>query len=122
MREDPRIQQHLANAAPTDRVIVCTIVRGEILYGIERLPQGKRRNDLAAKAAQVLASLPCEAIPELAADPYATMKALSQAKGSTLDENDLWIAATAMVLDATLVTRDRDFRAFSGLRVDDWTK
>ncbi|MGI8742900.1 MAG: PIN domain-containing protein [Bryobacteraceae bacterium] len=26
-----------------------------------------------------------------------------------MDENDLWIAATALVLDATLVTRDTDF-------------
>ena len=32
-----------------------------------------------------------------------------------LDENDLWIAATALVMNATLVTRDGDFRAIEGL-------
>jgi hypothetical protein len=31
------------------------------------------------------------------------------------DENDLWIAAMALVLDATLVARDRDFRTIEGL-------
>lgn len=34
-----------------------------------------------------------------------------------LDENDLWIAATAMSIGATLVSRDRDFRGIDGLSV-----
>ncbi|HUE24770.1 MAG TPA: PIN domain-containing protein [Bryobacteraceae bacterium] len=34
-----------------------------------------------------------------------------------LDENDLWIAATAISLGATLVSRDRDFEGIEGLRV-----
>jgi predicted nucleic acid-binding protein len=38
-----------------------------------------------------------------------------------LDENDLWIAATALALDAVLVTRDSDFQQIEGLSVNDWT-
>jgi predicted nucleic acid-binding protein len=38
-----------------------------------------------------------------------------------LDENDLWIAATAVALDAVLVSRDSDFQQIEGLKVDDWT-
>jgi predicted nucleic acid-binding protein len=34
-----------------------------------------------------------------------------------LDENDLWIAATALAMDAALVIRDSDFQAIGGLAV-----
>jgi predicted nucleic acid-binding protein len=36
-------------------------------------------------------------------------------RGLILDENDLWIAATTIALDATLVTRDSDFSGIDGL-------
>jgi len=39
MREHPKIDASLAGATKTDIVIICTVVRGEIQYGIERLPQ-----------------------------------------------------------------------------------
>jgi predicted nucleic acid-binding protein len=42
-------------------------------------------------------------------------------EGLTLDENDLWIAATASALRATLITRDRDFASIEGLITADWT-
>ena len=59
----------------------------------------------------------CEPIPEEAGDFYAAVKLARQQRGLTLDENDLWIAATALALGATLVTRDGDFGAIDGLRV-----
>jgi predicted nucleic acid-binding protein len=40
---------------------------------------------------------------------------MQQRAGLPLDENDLWIAATALAIDATLVTRDTDFRSIEGL-------
>jgi predicted nucleic acid-binding protein len=42
-------------------------------------------------------------------------------RGLVLDENDLWIAATAFALDAVLLTRDSDFQQIEGLSVSDWT-
>lgn len=68
MREHPRVQQRMASAASTDRVATCTIARGEIRYGIERLPPGKRRTDLEVKAVRILAAIDCEPVPEAAAD------------------------------------------------------
>ena len=37
--------------------------------------------------------------------------------------NDLWIAATAMALDAILFTADSDFQRIAefGLRLENWT-
>ena len=122
MREHPRTVQHLADTADSDRVAVCTIVRGEILFGIERLPHGKRRIRLAEKASQLFSAVPCEPVRESAGDQYARIKLESQQAGLVLDENDLWIAATTVSLGATLVSRDTDFKRVEGLHVVDWTK
>jgi predicted nucleic acid-binding protein len=122
MREHPKLEARLATVALTDRVLICTVVRGEIQYGIERLPAGKRRHDLENKAFKLFSVLPCEPVPEKAGDYYAKVKLARQLKGLTLDENNLWIAATAMALDAVLITRDSDFEPLDGLKVDDWTR
>lgn len=43
MREHPKVDARLASIAPADRVVICSVVKGEIQYGIERLPQGARQ-------------------------------------------------------------------------------
>ncbi len=104
-----------------DRVVICPVVRGEILYGIEQLPQSRRRQILERQAAPLFAIIPCEPIPEGAGDHYARIKLTRQQKGLTLDENDLWLAATAMALNSLLITRDSDFQQIDGLTANDWT-
>lgn len=121
MREHPQLDARLASISPTDRVVMCSVVRGEIRYGIERLPQGKRRQELEAKATKLFAVVPCESVPEAAGDHYARIKLMRQQRGLCLDENDLWIAATAVALGAVLITRDSDFHQIDGLTVNDWT-
>lgn len=121
MRKAPRVEAHLAALGPDDRVIICSTVRGEILYGLMRLPQGKRREALAKQAAPLFATIACEPVPEAAADLYAKIKRSREAQGLALDENDLWIAATAGALGATLVTRDSDLRAVEGVETTDWS-
>jgi predicted nucleic acid-binding protein len=64
-----------------------------------------------------LAVLHCEPIPERAGDFYAAVKLARQQRGLSLDENDLWVAATTLALGATLVSRDGDFRGVDGLTV-----
>ena len=121
MREHPQLDARLATLAPTDQIVICSIVRGEILYGIEHLPQGKRRQELSAKAEKLFSVILCQPVPETAGDYYATIKIARQQKGLTLDENDLWIAATTRSLGAVLISRDSDFQQINGLTVENWT-
>ena len=109
IRADPRMTGWVSSLRDDDRLVTCTIVRGEILFGIARLAQGRRRGELERKAEKLFAVVPCEPIPALAGDVYATIKLTQQQRGLSLDENDLWIAATALSLGATLVSRDKDF-------------
>ena len=87
-----------------------------------RLPTGQRKQELEAKVARLFAAIPCEPISESVADHYADVKLARQRVGLTLDENDLWIAASAREGGATLVSRDTDFRQIDGLKVEDWTR
>ena len=121
MREYPKVDARLAGISQADRVLMCSIVRGEILYDIGRLDPGRKQQDLEAKAAKLFAAIPCEAVPEAASDHYAKVKHTRQQQGLSLDENDLWIAATALALGAVLASRDRDLQNIDELRVEDWT-
>ena len=42
-------------------------------------------------------------------EAYATIDAWCQARGVTMGKNDLWIAASAHVMQAHLLTTDKDF-------------
>ena len=108
--------------SPTDLVAICTITRGEVLYGLERLPRGKRKSNLEVGANKLFSQLACLSIPEAAGDRYAQIKRDAERKGTPVDENDLWISATALSLGAVLVTMDSDFQRINGLQVEDWTK
>ena len=124
MAHAPHVTAHLDSLSHlNNHIFTCTIVRGEILFGIQRLPTGRRRQVLENQAINLFRGLPCLAVPKEAADYYATMKKYAEQHGTPLSENDLWIAATAMALDAILVTADSDFQRIAefGLRLEDWT-
>ena len=117
MKEDPHVRAWLSALNPEDHVVICTIVEGEVIYGIAKLTEGKRRSELREKAHTLFEAIPCEAVPVSAASHYAEIKLHRQRSGLTLDENDLWIAATARSLGAVLVTRDSDFTGIDNLAV-----
>ncbi|NOT01107.1 MAG: PIN domain-containing protein [Phycisphaerales bacterium] len=74
MREHPAMDRRLAARSPNDRVLICSIVRGEVLYGLHRLPDGRRRQRLAAKASALFREFSCAPVPEGAADRYAELQ------------------------------------------------
>jgi tRNA(fMet)-specific endonuclease VapC len=123
MEENPRVKGRLDSLAESDYPFTCPIVRGEILFGIVRPPAGKRRQDLEQKANEIFVEIPCGPIPQDVGDTYAQLKVAAQQQGTPLDECDLWIAATALALDAILVASDSDFgriQGLFGLRLEDW--
>jgi tRNA(fMet)-specific endonuclease VapC len=122
MRENRKLVSRLTTLSGAGTVVISTIVRGEICYGLQSMPRGRRRDNYTSKALQLFRAIPCEPIPESAGDHYARIKCEVETKGLRLDENDMWIAATACALDAVLVTRDTDFRRVRGLLTIDWSK
>lgn len=124
MANHTQVKDRLTSTQATDYPFTCPIVRGEILFGIELLPVGRRRQSLENQANNLFSGLICDPIPESAGDCYAKIKRTAQERGTPLDECDLWIAATALALGAILITSDNDFhrvKGLFGLQLEDWT-
>ena len=117
---EPRTASRLRAVPTSDRVITCAIVNGEILFGISRLADGKRKTALEQAAASLFARIPPEPVPASAGNLYAAVKRECEQGGTPMNDNDLWIAATALVLGAALVTRDNDFRFVPRLAQENW--
>ena len=122
MKDNAKVKGRLNSLTESDYPFTCSIVKGEILFGIARLPEGKRRQDLQQKSDELFAAIPCEPISENVSDAYAQVKDTAKKQGTSLGECDLWIAATALVLDAILVTSDSDYQRIVGLglRLENW--
>ncbi|MBM4039462.1 MAG: type II toxin-antitoxin system VapC family toxin [Planctomycetes bacterium] len=121
MDRHPKVVARLEAAEAEHRIIVCTIVRGEILFGLAKMPDGRWKRHLELTAQNVFRRVQCEAAAPSAADHYAQIKAELERQGTPLDENDLWIAATCLDLDARVVTSDTDFKRIRDLPTEDWT-
>jgi predicted nucleic acid-binding protein len=119
MRDDPKVQARMGSHP--DPVLTSVVVVGEIRYGLSRLPPGKKRRDLEARAQSILTLLAIESVAEPIADAYGRLKASLEIQGLTLDDNDLWIAATAQTLGYMVVTRDQIFSQVPGLQAEDWS-
>jgi tRNA(fMet)-specific endonuclease VapC len=119
MRDHPKVKARVGNHP--DPVLTSVVVIGEIRYGLSRLPPGKKRNDLEARAQSILAAFRIEPVTEPIADAYGRLKASLESQGLNLDDNDLWIAATALTYGNLVVTRDQIFMRVPRLLVEDWS-
>ena len=122
MQGNSRVKGRFDSLTESDYPFTCPIVKGEIMFGIARLPDGKRRQDLEQRADELFATVPCDSTPGRAGDVYAQIKIAAQEQGTSLGECDLWIAATTLALDAILVASDSDYERIIGLglRLEDW--
>lgn len=57
-----------------------------------------------------------------AARHYGEIKAQLRRKGNPIPENDIWIAATAMEHDPTVLTGDKHFEIIEVLKLELWVR
>jgi tRNA(fMet)-specific endonuclease VapC len=123
MRQDALVSAVLAQLSPVDTLYLSVITHGEIGYGIQRVPAGRRRNALAQAYRLLLPQVgPLLEVTRPVSDAYSSTKGSLERWGIVLPENDLWIAATALVHGLTLVTDDHHFAAIPGLTVENWLR
>ncbi|MFD2190766.1 type II toxin-antitoxin system VapC family toxin [Pistricoccus aurantiacus] len=105
-------------------VAISAITVAEILYGIERLPDGRRKREFAVMAAAMFEEdfagriLPFDSE---AAVHYAEQVAASEGKGKQVHMADAQIAAICIRHGAVLATRNiKDFETLSIDTVNPW--
>lgn len=107
MRDQPD-QKVLAWSQTAGRLHTTAITVAEIDYGIARLPDGRRKDRLAATAASVFADFDdvILAFDAHAARQYAKIIADRERAGHPIATADAQIAAICVARQATLATRD----------------
>jgi len=109
---EPSVVEWFSRQTPRDLYLI-TITQAEILYGIELLPKGRRRNTLQSAMMLIFEQkfagrvLPFD---EGSAYAFAMISAGHRARGRTIGELDAQIAAIALSRGASLATRNtKDF-------------
>jgi tRNA(fMet)-specific endonuclease VapC len=103
---------------PVGQVVMSSVTLGELEYGLHRKGQPARlRNALI----QVLLRIDVLPWDEAVANCYGEMCATPEAQGVNLSDFDMMIAAHAVAVGATLVSRDKAFAQLTGrLRLEVW--
>ena len=125
MRPSPNMRVvNWLNAEEPLGVTITAITVAEILYGIERLPDGKRKQRFAQLAAEMFEEdftdrvLPFD---EVAAAYYAALVTDSERSGRVIHSADAQIAAICQQHKAQLATRNvKDFEHLGISIIDPW--
>ncbi len=123
-KPSPAVQAWMSKQRFADVLYIATVTLGEILYGIELLPAGKRKDGLLHEAeamfeedfgARILS------FDDAAARFFAKIAAARRLRGRPISNSDAQIAATARVHGAALATRNTaDFEGCGLMVINPW--
>ncbi|WEV67158.1 type II toxin-antitoxin system VapC family toxin [Bifidobacterium sp. ESL0769] len=106
-------------AQSPDTLYISSITLAELIYGIELLPEGRRKDDVRNSVVSTLSDFQSRPLPfdEQAAPYYASVAAQRRKLGQPIGPNDAMIAAIAMSNNMAVVTRNiKDFEN-TGVRI-----
>jgi tRNA(fMet)-specific endonuclease VapC len=119
-RPDPQVQARVQ--AHAQEMAMPSVVWHELLYGLERMPTGRRRDFLAHYLFDVVRpAMPVLPFDTAAAEWLARQRARLEAQGQPRPALDGMIAAVAATRGLILVTRNTgDFEGYDSLHVENW--
>jgi tRNA(fMet)-specific endonuclease VapC len=105
-------------AAPEDRLVVCSVVRAELFYGAAKSLNPTRTLEMQERFLACFPSIPFD---DAAANIYGVIRAQLERMGTPIGANDLLIASIALANDLTLVTHNtNEFARVPELLIEDW--
>lgn len=96
-----------------EELVISAVSVGELHAGVEMARDDATRSARLGRLTAVVASVPVLAVDNAVAARYGELRRASGRAPS----NDLWIAATALAHDLTLLTRDEGLAALPLIRV-----
>src|SRR5699024_2992158 len=121
---EPRVIAWLASL--TGDVAITSVTLAELLAGVRRLPDGRRKDALASRIEEAVepyrGSRAVLAFDGSAAERYADVLVARETAGVPIATADAQIAAICLVHEATCATRNvKDFAHTGVALVDPWT-
>ena len=114
---DPRVVRWLRDHEP--ELAVDPIIVGEVRFGILLLPRGRKRKRLEQWFDEGVGRLVCLPFDANTSRIWAEILARLRSRGRAMPIKDSLIAATALVHDLTVVTRNRRDFEDSGVKIFD---
>ncbi len=103
---------------PVGQAVISSVTLAELEYGLHRKGQPVRLKNALIQVLLRMDVLPWD---ESVAVCYGELCAALEARGINLSDFDMMIAAHALALDATLVSRDKAFAQIAGrLKLQVW--
>lgn len=96
---------------------ISTIVLGELYIGINRVANKAKHAKKLESFLQLCSVLVAD---NMTAQHYGEIVAGLYKKGKPIPTNDIWIAATAIQHDLTLISRDKHFKEIEVLKLKSW--
>lgn len=118
-QNQPKLVERIEQHQPSE-LVICSVVVGELRYGIERSDLAHRANTelRVAQLRRQFVSLPFD---DAATEEYGRIRAYLANFGNPIGGNDMQIAAIARTVGLTLVTHDTvEFCRVPGLLIEDW--
>jgi tRNA(fMet)-specific endonuclease VapC len=112
-RADAR--EALAPLIDASRLATSIIVLGEIYDGLVGDPERDRKRQVLAS---FLANVSVISRDDETANMFAEVRSQLRSTGQIIGDHDIWIAATALQHDLTVITRDAHFDRIPGLKKD----
>jgi predicted nucleic acid-binding protein len=117
-RDDVAFVELLGDDLRSESVAIATITASELLHGVHRAADTKRKSRREATVERILSLVPVLAFDLVVARVHARLWAELAAKGRSVGAHDLIVGATALTYESAVVTRDeRSFPKIPGLRV-----
>lgn len=114
----PELASEYSRLIDARRIVVSFASVTELRYGAMKAGWGDlRRRALERDLVQFVVVQPDDQLMSICADLRATCEAAAHPLGQKLHEADRWVAATAIRLDAELVSDDRVFEDVRSLTV-----
>lgn len=119
IKGEPQVTRRLEETAGQPKA-VSVITYGELFFGAMKstAPQAN-----LAKVRRVGELFPVIEVSRAVMETFGSLKADAQRRGKGIDDFDLIIASTALVLNYAVVTNnERHFRNIPGLRNENWIR
>ena len=116
----PEALRHLRGLAPGD-VLLTSPVAAEVAFGLERLPDSRRRRLLSEEYRRIRQAVRWHDWAEPAALEFGRQKARLERMGAPIDDMDLAIGSIAASLGASVATLNlKHFSRLEAIEVEDW--
>ncbi len=111
---------HIA-ARADEGIYLSALSASELLHGVHRATDPAQRSRRSAFVEEILRQLPVLEVDLTSARAHARLCAELARAGTPVPAHDLWIAATCIARDYTLITANaRDFERVPGLALEVW--